>query len=230
MNREQDNREVQRIRELADEYAKKGYTVVHPRTERDLPPFLWNANYIPDLVAISEKEKLVIEVKTSETVRRDKELSRVSDLVNRQPGWQFLFVLTNPKSDASAIPPPNSARWRDLLAKSRHPALAAPELIEAAFLLAWAALEGVLREATASDESLKETKSTLAKAPMSLVRDAAILGLIDRKDVPKLDTMFQIRNRIVHSIAGASPSAQDVRDLQRLVDDVLRASRSSDEV
>jgi hypothetical protein len=230
MKSEQANREAQRIRELADEYEKKGYTVVHPRTEKDLPPFLWNVNYIPDLVVISDKEKLVVEVKTSKTVRRDKEMSRVSDLVNRQPGWQFLFVLTNPKSDASIIPAPNSARWHDLLTKSRHPALATPELVEAAFLLAWAALEGVLREATASDESLNETKSAFAKAPMSLVRDAAILGLIDRKDVPKLDTMFQMRNRIVHSIGGTSPSAQDVRDLQRLVDDVLQASRSSDEV
>lgn len=121
MKSEQANRELQRIRELADEYAKKGYTVVHPRTEKDLPPFLRNAKYIPDLIVTSDKEKLVIEVKTSETVRRDKEISRVSDLVNRQPGWQFLFVLTNPKRDPSAIPAPNSARWHDLLAKSPSP-------------------------------------------------------------------------------------------------------------
>ena len=65
---------------------------------------------------------------------------------------------------------------------------------------------------------------------MSLVRNAAVLGLIDRKDVPKLDTMFQMRNRIVHSIGGGSPSEQDVRELQRLVDDVARTSRSTDQV
>lgn len=65
---------------------------------------------------------------------------------------------------------------------------------------------------------------------MSLVRDAAMLGLIDRKDMAKLDAMFEMRNRIVHSIGGASPSAQDLRDLQRLLDDVLRVYRSSHEV
>src|SRR4051812_4000832 len=111
MKSDQVNREAQRIRELADEYTNKGYTVVYPRTEGDLPYFLQSANYIPDLVATSEKEKLVIEVKTSETVRGDKEMSRVSELVNSQAGWHFLFVLTNSRSDVPAIPAASSTRW-----------------------------------------------------------------------------------------------------------------------
>lgn len=230
MKSNQANREAQRIRELANEYTKKGYTVVSPRTEMDLPGFLQRAGYMPDLLATSEEEKLVIEVKTSETVRRDKEMSQVSELVNRQPGWQFLFVLTNPKSDARPISAPTSARWHDLLAKSRHAALAAPQLTEAAFLLAWAALEGAIREATVSDESSGQAKPALSKAPMSLVRDAAIVGLIDRKDLPKLESMFQMRNGIVHSIDGPDPSVQDVRDLQRLVDDVGRTPHSTDNI
>jgi hypothetical protein len=224
------NRETQRIRQLADEYTTKGYTVVYPRSVKDLPVFLRTEGYLPDLVVTSENENLVIEVKTSETVRQDTKLSRVSELVNRQPGWHFLFVLTNPKSEVPDTFEPMNRRWRDLLAKSRHPALAAPELTEAAFLLAWAALEGAIRDATAQDELKKSTKSALTKMPMSLIRDAAILGLIDRKDLGRLEVLFQMRNKIVHSVDGTSPSHQDVRELQRIVGDVERTARSTDEV
>jgi hypothetical protein len=230
MKSKQPNRESQRVRQLAAEYTKKGYTVVHPRAIGDLPFFLRNANYIPDLIVTSERENLVIEVKTSKSLKEDKAISRVSDLVNRQPGWQFLFVLTRSKTDESISPAPITARWHDLLRKSRDSALAKPEFVEAAFVLGWAALEGLLREATSGDKLLKQTASGLVKAPMSLVRDAAILGLIDRKDVPKLDAMFHMRNQVVHSITSTRPTLQDLSELHRLVDDIIRNYRSTDEV
>jgi hypothetical protein len=223
------NREAQRVRQLANEYARKGYKVVYPRSEKDLPNFLRTEDYLPDLVATSENENLVIEVKTSETMRHDTKLSKVSELVNRQPGWHFLFVLTNPKRDAPDAQEPTNRRWRELLAKSRHPALKTPDLIEAAFLLAWAALEGAIRDAAAHDRPKRVAKHAVTKPPMSLIRDAAILGLIDRKDLTHLETLFQMRNKIVHSIDGYTLSNQDVQELQRIVGDVERTVRPPDE-
>jgi crossover junction endodeoxyribonuclease RusA len=210
--------EVQRIRTLAREYELKGYRVVYPRDEMDLPFFLRDENYLPDLIVTSDKENLIIEVKTPKTVKRDRQISQISELVNRQPGWQFLFVLTRAKKDASFSSSTDSRRWQELLEKSRDPALAKPELNEAAFLLSWAALEGVIREAIASNAVPTEMVGT--KAPMSLVRDAVIRGLIDRADVPRLEVLFQIRNELIHSMGGAKPSMEDVSMLQRLVDEI----------
>lgn len=229
MKNEHVERESQRVRELADEYTKKGYAVVHPRSESDIPQFLRGQGYLPDLVATSNDECLVIEVKTARTVREDKKISRVSELVNRQPGWQFLFVLTNPKERTPAATVGSSERWQELLRTSRHPALQTEELSEAAFILAWGALEGALREASSTsgeDDPIVDGKPVPAKSPLSQIRDAAILGLIDRKDIPKLERLFAMRNSIVHSGSGPRPTLEEVRDLQRFIDDVIRIARS----
>lgn len=212
------DREASRVRELADEYSRKGYTVTLPTTRSDLPTFLRQANYLPDLIATSDDENLVIEVKTSHSMRRDKRLAEVSDLVNQQPGWQFLFVLTNPKTPSTSPEAPRLAHWNELLQKSRHPALQEhTELNEAAFLLAWSALEAALRSEGSSTDASKP-----AKAPLSLVRDAVILGMLDRKDMPRLESLFRIRNSVVHGIGGEVPSQSDIADVQRFVEEVAR--------
>ncbi|WP_434588775.1 hypothetical protein J3Q09_14005 [Pseudomonas sp. R4-83] len=226
MNIEQANRELQRVRELANEYTKKGYTIVYPQSDNDLPLFLRGEGYMPDLIATSDKENLVIEVKTSKTVRHDKYISRISELVNSRPKWQFLFVLTNPRNKSSVPVPPVSERWQELLSKSRHPALQLPELSEAAFVLAWAALEGVIREASVEEltEGSKPVAAKVVKSPMSQIRDAVILGLVDRKDLTKLEKLFYMRNSIVHSTSGPRPSLEDVHHLQLLVDEIALTS------
>lgn len=227
MKTTQVNPEAQRIRELAREYELKGYKVAYPHNDTDLPIFLRDESYLPDLIVTSENENLIIEVKTSETVKRDRQISHISELVNRQPGWQFLFVLTRSKKDASFTSLPSSGRWQELLKKSRHPGLANPELSEAAFLLSWAALEGAIREAIGGSGA-NQNEVVSRKAPMSLVRDAAIHGLIDRADVPRLEALFQIRTDLIHSMGRERPSMEDVSELQKLVDEIASASRRRD--
>lgn len=218
MSTELQNREAQRVRELAVEYSRKGYDVNLPTDQSTLPQFLKEANYLPDLIVKSAAECLVIEVKTSESLRRDKRLSEVSDLVNRQPGWQFLFVLTNPKTPTVAPVTATSERWQDLLAKSRHPALRQhPELSDAAFLFAWSAFEALLR----SDEQ-KDDSPRAAKTSLSLVRDAVIKGLLDRKDMVRLEALFRVRNSILHAGGAACTSAEDVADVQRYAEEIAR--------
>lgn len=228
MTNERTNREWQRIRELANEYAMNGYDVVYPRTKFDLPDFLREEEYIPDLVVTSPEENLIVEVKTTETLRDDKQISRISDIVNGHPHWQFLFVLTNPRTEARQALGPTSARWHDLLEKSRQLGRQAPELSEAAFVLAWAAVEGAIREAAASEGMSSDGKRGSVKSPMSQIRDAAILGLVDRKDIPQLETLFDMRNRLVHATDGPRPSLTDVRFLQRMADEVSRITQAND--
>ncbi len=223
MSDEHTSREWQRIRELADEYGLKGYEVVYPRTKLDVPDFLRQEDYIPDLVVTSADEKLIIEVKTTESVRHDKHIAKISELVKQNPGWQFLFVLANPKRGESAsVRLPSRERWHQLLEQSRHLALQAPELKEAAFVLAWAAFEGAVREAAVSESTGSASKLPTAKSLMSELRDAVILGLVDRKDLPQLEQLLEMRNCIVHANDGPRPSATDIAFLHNLVDEFAR--------
>lgn len=229
MKNEHTNREWQRIRELANEYGSKGYDVVLPRTKFDVPEFLRDEGYIPDLVVTSKDENLIIEVKTTQSVRHDKHIAKISELVNRNGNWQFLFVLTNPKrGEESSAPSPSSERWHELLEQSRQLATQAPHLTDAAFVLAWAAFEGAVREAYASAGSASQAKPATTKSPLSQLRDAAILGLLDRNDLSRLEKLFVMRSCIVHATDGPQPSATDIEFLQGLTNDIARTALSSE--
>jgi hypothetical protein len=68
-----------------------------------------------------------------------------------------------------------------------------------------------------------------AKSPLSQMRDAVILGLIDRADLSELEAFFKMRNSIVHSVGGPRPSFEEVRKLQSLVDEVARIVPANEE-
>lgn len=219
MTSDQFDRESSRVRELAEEYLRRGYKVIVPSGPSDLPEFLKGSNYIPDLLVTSDAENLVVEVKTSNSLKGDKRLAAISEIVSKQPGWQFVFVLTNPKQQTSRRQLHIVSRWQELFDKSRHPSLLEnPELSDAAFLLAWSALEGLLR----SEMDTQVSSNRKFKSSLSLLRDAVIHGLLDREELPKLESFFRTRNSILHSTDGSIPNQQDVADLQRCIVEIRR--------
>ena len=74
--------EERKVKELANEYKKKGYTVFMYPTKENIPDFL--GDYKPDLIAISDREKLVIEVKSKSTIKSSEKLTNYIELINRQ--------------------------------------------------------------------------------------------------------------------------------------------------
>ena len=88
-------RERTRLLELANEYRSKGYEVfIEPGIEAR-PQFL--GDYRLDLVAISPQDKVVVEVKSRDSLERSAYLEEIAREIEKHPSWRFDLVLTNPR-------------------------------------------------------------------------------------------------------------------------------------
>ena len=107
---------------------------------------------MPDLIAEGPDESIVIEVTSKDSVERLRELSRVSETIERQRGWQFVLVMTNarePMGPDFPVPLADVDELRNALSDllDLH-ALCKKEkgrYTHAVLLSAWAIVEGVLR-------------------------------------------------------------------------------------
>lgn len=212
-------RESQVIAKVAEDYRRRGYDVdVVPRGPR-LPEFL--RGFQPDLIARSSTESVVVEVKVGTRTSVAERFRDVAERVNRQPGWRFSLVFVNPDRPdeiSEAQPAPLStlqdrARNADALSQAGQS--------EAAFLLFFSALEGILRflgqRAQLPIESLPTS---------TLIRELYSAGEIDRSQFESLMRFLPVRNELVH---GFRPKeALDMEHLRLLVQAFL-AEAESDE-
>ncbi|MDX2213155.1 MAG: hypothetical protein SFY66_07685 [Oculatellaceae cyanobacterium bins.114] len=89
--------EHRRLLRLAREYRQRGYDVIlHPLPEQ-LPPSLASCSL--DLVARNGSKVVAAEVRTKEnlTLNGSEDLRRISESVQKLPGWEFELVITNPR-------------------------------------------------------------------------------------------------------------------------------------
>ena len=211
------DREYRKTRQLGRHFERKGYTVcIEPRGSQ-LPEFLRETGYMPDLIAEGPDESIVIEVTSTDSVERLRELSRVSETIERERGWQFVLVMTNAREPIGPDFPVPLAEVDDLqtalgelldlyeLCKNeggRHS--------QAVLLSAWAIIEGVLRMYLYTGKDGRQQ----VRSPHSLVRDGVMLGFLEMEDGEFLDRMASARNRVAHGALGERVS---VDDLERLV-------------
>lgn len=199
--KEYSKREQDKIKELAKEYKDKGYEVFVEPSSSELPPFLRNYSFHPDLIVRSPKENLVIEVKSSESISSAKNLENLSLLISNQKNWDFMLVLTNPKQkeeylDNRTIVTP------DKITISLHKV---EELVsdnlrrydDVALLYLWSVIESILRLGLSlSNYELKR------KSIKSLLRDSQVLGIISKKDYDLFFSILMQRNNVSHGFFG----------------------------
>src|SRR6266508_4502079 len=95
-----DIRERRKIREIAREYRRAGYEVLVEPAGPQVPAFL--GDYRPDLIALGERESVVIRVKAIRGFDRSEVNREVAARVDKQPGWRFELVVTGPRKDRQA--------------------------------------------------------------------------------------------------------------------------------
>ncbi|MCU0490814.1 MAG: hypothetical protein MUD01_04470 [Chloroflexaceae bacterium] len=144
-------REQQRLREIAREYRQRGYEVLlSPRADQ-LPDFL--APFQIDMLARNAAENVVVEVRTQESLAATLELDAVAVALHEKSNWRFELVVTNPKDPSTLAIKGATALDQTDFTYRLHEArqLSAQEHGEAAFLLAWSALEALLRTIARSE-------------------------------------------------------------------------------
>ena len=92
---ESQTRIKRKIRELAKDYLRKGYTVRAKGEIEGLPAAL--TEYTPDLWLQKAEKNVWVVVETSETLAASPELTPLAEILQALPNWELEFVLTNPR-------------------------------------------------------------------------------------------------------------------------------------
>jgi uncharacterized protein YutE (UPF0331/DUF86 family) len=204
--------EQQKIDELAAQYRREGYAVrLHPAGP-ELPEFL--RPFEPDLIATSPRDNVVVAVKPSAAMNAD-EITRLAKAVEQQSGWRLDVVFVS-QPVAAEIPAEEQlapdAQVSRLLSSAE--ALFTKGEIEAAAMLAWSAVETILRRSAQSAAPEMERQSSAR-----LLKHLYSLGRIEHTTYEKLFLLMQFRNAVAHGFEPrtAAPSIPDVvPDIRRL--------------
>ena len=218
-------REHVKARRLGRDYKEKGYTVSFEPRGTQLPNFLREIGYMPDLIVKGRDGSIVIEVTSRDSVARLRELSKVSETIGRQPGWQFQLVMTNARNPTGPDFPVPLADV-DKLKKALSDLLKLYELSNnsneryshAVLLLVWAIVEGILRVWLYSTSGHAREQ---VSSPHSLVRDGVMLGFLEMEDGEFLDKMASARNRVAHGTVSEKVKAQNLEKLVQRCESML---------
>ena len=207
------------IARVADDYRRRGYDVEVAPSGSRLPQFL--AGFSPDLIARNARESVVVEVKVGTRTSAAERLREVAERVSREPGWRLSLVFVNPDQPdqiSEAEPAPLSlsqerVRNADTLIQSGQ--------AEAAFLLLWSALEGILRFLGHRAHLPLDTLP-----PSALIRELYSAGEISADQFELLLQLLPVRNQLAHGLG--SGQDVDVEGLHSLVHALLADAVSAE--
>lgn len=200
------------IAKVAEDYRRRGYEVEVAPSGPSLPEFL--GGFQPDLIARSPDESVVVEVKVGTRTSVAERLRDVAERVSRQPGWRFALVFVGPDQldQLSDAQPESLSRLQERVQNAD--ALIRSGQSEAAFLLLWSALEGILRLLGHRARLPLETLP-----PSTLIRELYSAGEISMKQFDSLMRLLPVRNRLVHGFGGQE--GVDAEQLRELAQELL---------
>lgn len=196
---------------VADEYRSKGYEVTPEASVHFMPGFR------ADLVARKGDEVRVVEVKTRASLKHSPQIVKLAEAVKTQPGWHFDLILVGDGEkvelpDAPVAPLDAAAIARRLTFAETALAGAAPE---SALLIAWSALEGVLRGRLTTDAIVPERTI----APADVFKQAVFHGVITGDDYANWNDLRPQRNAIAHGFSvkvSPATAASLIADVRRI--------------
>lgn len=197
-----------KIKEIAKDYKDKGYKVIIEPEHSVIPDFL--RNFQPDLIATSESENVVVEVKSSDSKTNFKQLEELANIVNAQENWRFELVFTNPKTKtglSNDLVLLDNEKISQRITELQN--LLNTKNIDSAFLLGWATLEASIRIKLIS---LNENRDNIQKPPLHLLKNLFSFGILNQSQLRKLEALNQNRNKIIHGFESAI-SIDDVNEI-----------------
>ena len=189
MIREVTDPEYLLTQKMAEEYRGQGYEVEHGAPLEFLPSFR------ADLLVHKGDETKVVAVKARQSLAADPKIAEVARLLESKPGWSFeLLLVSEPErvDSTEGISSFDGERIAKRLAEAEQSLN--DGLSEAAFLLAWSALEAAMRSLIEA-EGVPITRIT---SPQFLLDQTTFHGLLSRDEYDELRRMLKHRNVIVH--------------------------------
>lgn len=199
--------EQEKIEGLASEYRARGYTVHIRPSGDDLPSFL--KHFEPDIIATSPAGNVVAEVKSFPQFNAE-EARELAEVVEQNPGWKFEVMLLNPPV-APDVPAQEQLADDEQVTRLLENAetLSNEGHIEAAGLIAYSALETILRRLAHSEAPQIERQSSAR-----VLKELYSIGKIHWKTFEKLLPLMEFRNAVAHGFQprNAAPSIPEMID------------------
>ncbi len=191
-------------RKTAEEYRSKGYEVLQETPLDFLPGFL------ADLVVRKGGETKVIEIRRRSSLAADPRIMELAQIVDSKPGWSFELILVG---EPEMLDSPDEAHSFDhdgiLRRLSDAERTLESGIPEAAFVLAWSALEAAIRESIAEQGIYNAGITTSA----FILDQAVSLGIVSREEYGQLTRMHKYRNAVVHGFGAADFGEELVAEL-----------------
>src|SRR5438876_714727 len=133
----------QRLREVAEDYRRRGYRVTVEPSVRELPEFL--RSYNPDLIAEGADESVVVEFKSSGRASETDDWGQLAEDVRQHPGWRLELVLGGDENRLAGEPIERDEIEARL---EEGQQLSEAHMLDAALLITWSATEAAMRLAS----------------------------------------------------------------------------------
>lgn len=183
----------ERLSALASAYARDGFDVLIEPSPQQLPFEL--GGYRPDLVAVKDETRLIIEVKPSASRVSVDRWQSLAEEVAQHAGWRFLLV-TLDDVDVKTIPTTEAElpTWRELSEKVKLvESLLQQRAFEPALLYLWSLFEAALRKRALSQ------KIPVERLPSSmLLKHMYSQGEVSVEKIDLFLAFMQKRNRLAH--------------------------------
>jgi len=209
------SKQQQRMKEIADEYRRKGYQVVEEPEDELLPEFL--ENYRPDLLAWNDNEHVILEFKDQQTLVAENYLKELAALIDARPDWRLELIVFGPPRpmpgllNAKTLSPEQIRQY----VSSARLLLQNDEFLSAQ-LVAWSALEATLRTVAEENGMVIERPG-----PEYLIKTLYSAGLLTHVDFEFLQNAIWFRNRLIHGFQPSSVARSEVEMLLSMIEEKL---------
>ncbi|HYI11216.1 MAG TPA: hypothetical protein VEK57_19325 [Thermoanaerobaculia bacterium] len=206
--------QVQRLYEVARDYRAKGYRVVVGPSQNEVPAFLRGTQ--PDVLAFSEGDNAVVEVKRRESLIGTNELEEIARRIEAQPGWRLELVLLASRNAAEDPLPPRASinRVDALLTRARELSRSAEAVVPA-----WLAVEHAML--IAAERSGLELPS---RSPTAALKTLFAYGLLSKEAYDQLTAAMRVRNDVVTGRAEDVDAGAIVETIATIVHELLNVS------
>lgn len=179
------------VRIVADDYMRRGYSVVIHPSASALPDFL--QKFDPDIFAQSPTDAVVVEVKNG-SVSQLLQWKRLAELLHKRPGWRFELVLGQGIDEVITNAAASLLTQEEVISLVRSARIVTAQgEMTAGFLTAWAALAGIMRAIARSENFDKVTFSEKGFAS-GLFSEA----WMDREDYDAILELERYHNLVSH--------------------------------
>jgi len=196
---------------LREQYEADGYNFYKHPSRNLLPNDL--DGFQPDAMAISEDEKIIIEVVSKLSKQKSRQLDTVAKVLKNESEWKFRLVIAD-NFDLGEVSSRKKATLKSIQSSiNRIEKLETYEFLNEGFLLQWSVLEAIsvhlIEKLNAGN-----TNITSMRWVLSFLEQEGHLSFRDTKALRKL---LDIRNVIVHGGLSVNVSKKEYSKLDGLV-------------